>query len=427
MCATLRHLFPVSLRGGESCSWLGHTFSLQVGRLKVVRLEYQVPVTVNTSRQLQKPGAPLLCCKSLQVLAEAGAGVCVWGGTTPCMPFNNGTSFPRQARLPLGTFMALEPLTPIPPVIFMQPHWSFPWIFFLSPGFSTGNNSRFLSLGHHGWFPTRVWHGWCLGPQSLRGWRRPWLEGWASLLRWVPLLVLTGAEGWRWAPSFACYSTTMPRFCGVPGYLKFPVVDLLTPACSGCLFTANSCLLPGSMLQIQLSSTQVPSTTRDTQFRLRCTGLRHRPQVQSLHCPAFHRPSAAFLFNTLKVPFCPNWSLPLWESHLQLLARIANPLFNSFFLSFLLPGREETFIVFLVVWSILLIFIRCSVITVSFAGIYLMYLWGETSFNSSYSAISTLKSSAFVCVCMCACVCVCVCVCVNESFLTFCWIVCYNF
>lgn len=85
---------------------------------------------------------------------------------------------------------------------------------------------------------------------------------------------------------------------------KFPVVDLLTPACWGCLFTANSCLLPGFMLQIQLSSTQAPSTTGDTPFRLRCTELWHRPQ--SLHCPAFHRPSAAFLLNTLKVPFCPS-------------------------------------------------------------------------------------------------------------------------
>ena len=92
-------------------------------------------------------------------------------------------------------------------------------------------------------------------------------------------------------------------------------------------------------------------------------------------------------------------------SRLQLLARIASSFFNSFFLSFPLPGREETFIVFLVVWSILLIFIRCSVIIVPFAGIYLMYLWGETSSISSYSAISTLKSSALFCVCVCVCVC----------------------
>lgn len=54
-----------------------------MGRLKVVRLEYQVPVTVNTSRQLQKPGGPLLCCKSLQVLAKAGAGEWGWGWPHP--------------------------------------------------------------------------------------------------------------------------------------------------------------------------------------------------------------------------------------------------------------------------------------------------------------------------------------------------------
>ena len=56
--------------------------------------------------------------------ARRGRGWCVRVVVAPpphCMPFNNGTSFPRQTRLPLGAFMALEPLTPIPPVIFMQP------------------------------------------------------------------------------------------------------------------------------------------------------------------------------------------------------------------------------------------------------------------------------------------------------------------
>ena len=32
MCATLRHLFPAQVRGSESSSWLGHTYSLRPGR-----------------------------------------------------------------------------------------------------------------------------------------------------------------------------------------------------------------------------------------------------------------------------------------------------------------------------------------------------------------------------------------------------------
>ena len=126
----------------------------------------------------------------------------------------------------------------------------------------------------------------------------------------------------------------------------FVVVELLTPVPSGCLCTANSCPLPGSMFQTPLYSTQPPSTTGDTQLRLGCVRLRHRPWAQFSLCPAFRRLSAVFSFDPLKVSFCPSW-FPHCEGgflsgetspHLQLPARVAGPFFDSSFLfSFFRP------------------------------------------------------------------------------------------
>lgn len=93
----------------------------RVGRLKVAMTG--VPSACDSDKQqavAKDWGTPAV----LQVppSARRGRGWCVGGGgPTRCMPFNNGTSFPRQTRLSLGAFLALEPLTPIPPVIFMQP------------------------------------------------------------------------------------------------------------------------------------------------------------------------------------------------------------------------------------------------------------------------------------------------------------------
>ena len=47
----------------------------------------------------------------------------------------------------------------------------------------------------------------------------------------------------------------------------FPVVELLTPFPSGCLFTTNSCLFPGSALQTLIFSIQPSSAPGDIQSR----------------------------------------------------------------------------------------------------------------------------------------------------------------
>ena len=41
------------------------------------------------------------------------------GGPTLCAPLNNGSLFPRQTTLPLGAFLATEPLIPVPSVLSM--------------------------------------------------------------------------------------------------------------------------------------------------------------------------------------------------------------------------------------------------------------------------------------------------------------------
>lgn len=43
------------------------------------------------------------------------------GGPTPCVSLSTGTSFPRQTMLPLGVFLAMEPLTPVSSVLSEQP------------------------------------------------------------------------------------------------------------------------------------------------------------------------------------------------------------------------------------------------------------------------------------------------------------------
>lgn len=71
-------------RPAGRCNRLGHTHS-----------------GVSPSKWPQKPG-PL-----------GGEGA-YNGSPAPCTPLNSGVTFPRQTTLPVGAFLAVEPLTPIP-------------------------------------------------------------------------------------------------------------------------------------------------------------------------------------------------------------------------------------------------------------------------------------------------------------------------
>ena len=105
------------------------------------------------------------------------------------------------------------------------------------------------------------------------------------------------------APSTPLNNDALFLWC--PGLFpqSFPVVELLTPVPSGCLFTANWSPLPGSTLQTPLSSTQPPFTTGNLQLSQECSELWGTPYVQFLLCPAFHTPSTVFSFDLPEGPF----------------------------------------------------------------------------------------------------------------------------
>ena len=144
------------------------------------------------------------------------------------------------------------------------------------------------------------------------------------------------------------------------------------------------------MLQTLLSSTQSPFPTDDSRFRLQCAELQYRPCMKFLLYPAFHRLSAEFLWAP-KGPFLsqlissPWWSfsvcgdLPSPSASSQGCWSLFWLLFSFFLLSFVLLG----------VWSLLLMFSRCSVGIVPFVDEFLLYLLGATNSSSSYSAILT--------------------------------------
>ena len=133
-------------------------------------------------------------------------------------------------------------------------------------------------------------------------------EGSPSQCQWMPKKPAGGGRGYNGgcAPCTPLNKDALLLWCPWLFLQTFPFVELLTPVPSGCLFTANSCPLPGSALQTPLSSTQPPFTTGDSQLRLECTELRCRPCLPFLLCPAFHRPSPAFSIDPLKVLFCPS-------------------------------------------------------------------------------------------------------------------------
>ena len=103
------------------------------------------------------------------------------------------------------------------------------------------------------------------------------------------------------APPLACHSTMKPYFYGVLDIfhrLSQFWSPLLTPFPTGCLFKDNSCPLPGSAFQTLLYS------MHDSQPRLGCAGLQHRPCTQFALCPLFDRPSIiVFSFDPLEVSF----------------------------------------------------------------------------------------------------------------------------
>ena len=136
-----------------------------------------------------------------------------------------------------------------------------------------------------------AWWGWHLDRRDLHRWRRLWLEGWVRLLRQAPLLMPAeagaGAWGrglqWRPCPLHTTQQWHLASMVSLASSANFPVVELLTPIPSGCLFTANSCPFPGPTLQTPCSST--PHTHQETHnsgWDAQGFGMGHAPRSYSV-------------------------------------------------------------------------------------------------------------------------------------------------
>ena len=259
---------------------------------------------------MEQTVAHLFWWVSLPVELAYGTG----GSPAPCTPLNSGTSLFRQTTLSLGAFLAVHPLIPIPSTISMLPKS------FLSPDpFSQPHASALSPCQHQAGVPRADSQGGfgivgTQAPRAFVGRGDPGLRGeWAhsdgsSSQCWRPRKLVVGERSYN-GGSTPCAPLNNDAL--LLSYLRFfpqtfPVVELLTPVLSGCLFTANNYLLPGSAFQTSLSNTQPPFTTGNSQFRLEHAEVRCRACVQFLLCPDFHRPSAAFSFDPLKVLFYPS-------------------------------------------------------------------------------------------------------------------------
>lgn len=138
-------------------------------------------------------------------------------------------------------------------------------------------------------------------------------EGWASLLRCVPLPLPkeTGPadeEGHHSGGPALCVplsnGTRLPWFPGPPPP-TFLAMEPLPRAAPDRLLTANSHPLPESTLQTPLSCTQPSSPPGGTQPRLGCAGPWQVPCAQASLGPTPHRPVAMLSSDPLKAPLCP--------------------------------------------------------------------------------------------------------------------------
>ena len=91
-------------------------------------------------------------------------------------------------------------------------------------------------------------------------------DGSPSQCPWRLKKLVGGERGYNGssAPCTPLENDTFLLWCPRFFLQTFPVVQLLTLVPSGYLFTANSCPLPGSVLQTPISSTQPPFATGDS-------------------------------------------------------------------------------------------------------------------------------------------------------------------
>ena len=238
-------------------------------------------------------------------------------------------------------------------------------------------------------------------PKEALGWAaRRALEAMQvkEALAWVPAQMCalpSACMGWRsqqvgkriamFAPSLVCHSTMMPCFYGSRAFsANFP----------GC-GAPYSCPFRLSFHSQQLFPLWIHTPDHPLQHPVPLRSKRHMTQAavrqaaartmrtiltlsclsQTVHCILLWSPEGPFLSQLISPTWggfseCRGLSLPS-ASH-QGCWSLFWFLF-SFFLSFILPGWERIFLVFLGVQSLLLMISRCSVRTIPFVDVLLTY------------------------------------------------------
>ena len=155
--------------------------------------------------------------------------------------------------------------------------------------------------------------------------------------------MLTETEGCRWAPSFACYSTTMRCFCHVPGYLINSQlwISLLLPIWA--VFsqpTAVSSLGPCSKSNFPACRPPPQQETHHSDCSAQNCGTDHSPYIVL--------PSTDHLLHSFSIPW-KSLSVPADLSHWESLT-------SNFLPGFLIPFSIPFFFLFfhLVVRKLLL-------------------------------------------------------------------------
>ena len=169
----------------------------------------------------------------------------------------------------------------------------------------------------------------------------------------------TGGERLQWGSSLWTSLNNGALLCGGSGFHKHPIYRAPPsppPIPSWCLLTVNSSPLPGSALHTPHSSTQPLSAVVDT-----LSGWVGRARVSALYagllCPAATDSCHVLFPQRMRLPFCPNWTLPqggaspdMETSSLQIppgLQVLSHFLSSSFFLwSYL--AKWESFLSFYV-------------------------------------------------------------------------------
>ena len=245
-----------------------------------------------------------------------------------------------------------------------------------------------------GWFPRRLWDGWCSGPWSPHRWRTPQTEGRVSRLRCEPLPVPMEAKEGSWrlgkvALSLACHWTMMSCFYGISDFFH-----RLSWLWSSLLLSLQAVFSqPTAVPSLgSCSKPHFPEPSPVSQQATHDSGWNAQSYSVDHACSSyFVLPSTDHLLHSPLIPW-KSFSVPADFPTVREFFWVWGPPLIFSFLPVLLSFYDSSFLfsfILLGVWSLPLMFSKCSVGTVPFVDEFLMYLWEVTNSTSSYSIIWT--------------------------------------